>query len=114
MTDMRDNDVAPYRKKSKKSVPKKSNHKHIYEPVILEYWNPQFKFDHRGFVGGVDKYPGSRCNVCGKLATGFPKGSVEEEKMTAHYGVAFSRRDVLNSPEFTYLDVCNVNNIWDL
>lgn len=68
-------DAPKYRKKSKKKTPKKANHKHEWEPVILEYYNKNRDFDReRGFVGGRDFCRGSRCVICQKLALGFPDG----------------------------------------
>lgn len=68
-----DIDFVPYKKASKKTPPRKSKHKHIYEPVILSYFNRNKSFDrNKGFIGGMDTCGGRRCTVCGHLATGFP------------------------------------------
>lgn len=110
-----DNDTIPYRKRSKKTPPKKADHKHEYEPVILEYWNDHLNFDReKGWVGGYDMERGSRCRICGKLALGFPRSSEENAMFSGRFGMSFSRRDVLSGEEFRHLDVCNVKDIWDL
>lgn len=67
-------DVTPYRKKRVKKTPKKANHRHTYEPVILSYFNQNKNFSREtGFVGGMDTCPGSRCTICGRVEYGFPK-----------------------------------------
>lgn len=110
-----DDENTPYKKRSKKTVPKKADHKHDYEPVIIECWNPELKYErNKGFIGGTDLHPGSRCKVCGKLALNFPRGSLEYSSFMEHYGIPFIRREVLKESEFSHLDVCNVKNIWDL
>lgn len=50
-------DEIKYKKKQIKSSPKKSNHKHLYEPVIV--------LDNK--KGGTRIYRGTLCSVCGKL-----------------------------------------------
>ena len=54
-----DNEIAPYKKKSKSSRKSKSSkradHKHDYEKVVLESW--------LGFNWG------SRCRICGRIDT---------------------------------------------
>lgn len=71
---MFDADVPKYRKKAVKKTPKKADHKHLYEPVIVKYLNIYRHYDpSRGFVPGMDICSGSRCSVCGKVEYGFPK-----------------------------------------
>lgn len=57
-------EIPKYRKKAKKNTPKKSKHKHIYEPCVFEYhvsvpWNPQ----------ATNKTIGSYCRICGKMGS---------------------------------------------
>lgn len=57
----------PYKKKSQAKPPKKSKHKHEYEPCVLEYNDIRFSQEH-GIVydrprARFDRY----CPVCGKL-----------------------------------------------
>ena len=61
---------APYKKKSTGNTPKKSKHKHLYEPCVLSYpddwWNKEHLRRSR-----VSRTPfiGSYCPVCGKIGT---------------------------------------------
>lgn len=73
--------IAPYRKKVKKKTPKKADHKHEYEAIVLSYINPnRFFTKERGFFSGHDSCPGRRCTICGRLELGFPKGVFPEHK----------------------------------
>ena len=58
----------PYRKKSKRKVPKKAKHQHQYESVLLKY-----KSDNPFIHGDFECCGGSRCTICGKLVLGFPR-----------------------------------------
>ena len=59
----------PYKKKSQAKPPKKSKHKHIYEPCILEFNGLRFSKEH----GVVYDKPSARisgyCPVCGKVGS---------------------------------------------
>ena len=57
-------EIPKYRKKAKKNTPKKSKHKHIYEPCVFEYhvdvlWSPH----------ATNKSIGSYCRICGKIGS---------------------------------------------
>lgn len=61
-----EDEVMRHRKKSKKKPPKKANHKHEYEPVILEYENRHGKLStEKGFEPAIDYSLGKRCKICG-------------------------------------------------
>ena len=104
-----DVDPTPYRKASKKSPPKKANHKHTYEPVVLSYFNDHMEFSReRGFVGGVDTCGGRRCTICGHLEVGFPK----DFDADVYRGLFWSKEDLkIIYPD---LPVIPVNDIWKL
>ena len=61
-------EVAPYKKKSTGNTPKKSKHKHLYEPCVLSYpddwWNKEH-IRHRQRTPIIGTY----CPVCGKIGT---------------------------------------------
>lgn len=64
-------DEMPYKKGSKRKPPKKADHKHEYESVLFEWWNPDKKLDsEKGFVGDWDYSLGRRCKICGRLQRG--------------------------------------------
>ena len=66
----------PYRsRKSKRKPTKKANHKHEYEPVVLQYWNRYMRVTpEQGWYGGWEECGGKRCVHCGRLEIGFPDG----------------------------------------
>lgn len=103
-------DEAPrYRKKKTKKTPKKANHKHEWEPVILDYWNKNIQFlPEKGFVGGDDSCRGRRCIICGKLAFGFPEGF--EEKPTP--STWWSYRNKHLTMDYPNLPRVRVKDIW--
>lgn len=110
-------DAPRYKKPSKKSPPKKADHKHIYdEKVLLKYFNREATFTpEHGFVGETDWCAGSRCTICGRLKVGFPDGTVPRVVgfVTIPWGDTFRRRRVLK-PEYANLPEVCVNNIFDL
>ena len=58
----------PYRKKSTARPPKKSKHKHLVEPCILEYplmWHMKGQEKSRGNEAVFSGY----CPICGKIGT---------------------------------------------
>lgn len=104
-----DVDPTPYRKASKKSPPKKANHKHTYEPVVLSYFNKTKNFSHeQGFTGGMDTCGGRRCTICGHLELGFPS----DFEPAPHRSFYWERNDL----KITYPDlpVVPVPDIWKL
>lgn len=70
------------RKKAKEKTPKKANHRHSYEPVILSYIQSESKFvrlaGQMQWIGARRYFAGKRCTICGKLDYGFPGGSSAE------------------------------------
>ena len=60
-------DVAKYRKKSQKKTPKKSKHKHDYQPCVLQYSRDEFDKAHGFTPTGIKEIIGSYCPVCGKI-----------------------------------------------
>lgn len=60
-----ENEIMPYKKKATKKPPKKSDHKHIFEPCVLEY-NGERLDRGRGFVPERKTKMDSYCVVCGK------------------------------------------------
>lgn len=65
-----DDDVAKHRKKSKRSVGKKSNHKHNYQPCVFEY--PKIVIDKAHGIVNSDEPEfsmGEYCPVCGKIGS---------------------------------------------
>ena len=56
-----------HKKKSKAKPPKKSNHKHYYEPCILEYPSDWYKKEHEK-SGDKKILIHGYCPICGKLS----------------------------------------------
>lgn len=57
----------PYKKKSQAKPPKKSKHKHEYEPCVLEFYGCRLDQAH-GFVYDEPRVKFNRyCLICGKL-----------------------------------------------
>lgn len=101
----------PYRKKAKKRKPKKANHKHEFEPVILKYFNKQLTFSKtNGFIGGIDYNRGSRCKICGLLRHGFP----DQDTRFLCFPILNMRfgRELLE--EYPDLPIVEVNDYWHL
>lgn len=59
-------EAAPYRKKARHNAPKKSKHKHKYQPCVFEYDGVQLDKAH-GFIPKKETGFGSYCTVCGKI-----------------------------------------------
>lgn len=110
-------DVPRYRKKAKKNPPKKADHEHEYESVILKYTNKYREFNQeRGFVAGTDYAAGRRCIHCGKLTYGFVgAGCVPvagKLEFTDVFGHKHSRREIL--PKYRDIPVVAVKDYWNL
>lgn len=69
---MFDNDIMPYRKKSKKHPPKKADHKHIMEKVLF-------------FCGDNQFILGYRCCVCGRQEVDIMGSMMVKEKDKPYY-----------------------------
>ena len=62
-------DVMPYKKKAKKPTIKKSKHKHIFQPCVVEYPEDWYKKPH--LQSGKRKADiAYYCPVCGKRTSG--------------------------------------------
>lgn len=55
-------EIPKYRKKAKKNTPKKSKHKHTYEPCVFEY-----RVDVPWGHDNTRKIICSYCSICGKI-----------------------------------------------
>ena len=110
-------EVPRHRKKAIKKVPKKSNHKHTFEPVILSYINPNGEFSpERGFISQRDYCAGRRCSICGKLDYGFPDGKpvrVASRIEIPWFGEKVKKHIVIN-PEYKHLPVVEIKDYWKL
>lgn len=61
-------EVPKYKKKSKAKSPKKADHKHIFEPCILEYNFPYGKLEEgKGFQPISQTRIDGYCPICGKV-----------------------------------------------
>lgn len=110
-------DAPKYRKKTKKNTPKKADHAHEYESVILSYINKYDTFSpERGFVTGRSYAAGRRCTICGQLTYGFAGEGVVDVagryEYTDVFGRHHSKRIIL--PKFSHLPVVEVKNYWNL
>ena len=107
----------PYKKKAKKVVPKKADHRHEYEPVIISFHDIRHHINPSsptGFDEGESYCPGSRCKICGRLEHDFPKGSECRERChhSAFYLAIGNRCELMK--EFPELDVVSVDDFWNL
>ena len=62
-----ENEIPKYKKKAVHITPKKSNHEHLWSPIIII---------ESMLILGKHKdisYPGKQCDICGKIKSGFPK-----------------------------------------
>lgn len=57
----------PYKKKSQAKPPKKSKHKHEYEPCVLEFNGLRISKEHGVVYDKPEARIGAYCPVCGKL-----------------------------------------------
>ena len=63
-------EVGRYRKKSKRKPPKKFDHKHVFEPCVLEYNNPYGELSReRGFITTREARIDGYCPMCGKIGS---------------------------------------------
>lgn len=70
--------MTPYKKKSSRRPPKKSDHKHRFSPCVFEY--DGIRFDRtRGFIPSPTASLGSVCSVCGKISHTYPEGYSKKE-----------------------------------
>lgn len=80
-------DVA-YKKKRRKSTPKKANHKHDYQNIVIDFTYPK-NYPVPRFAGKPGQAFESYCTICGKL--GAPQKDEIAEKLfphvcTGHFG----------------------------
>lgn len=59
-------DTPRYKKKSQAKPPKKSKHKHVYEPCVIEYPRDWYKKEHERSVEKRVQIS-SYCPICGKV-----------------------------------------------
>lgn len=101
-----------HRKKASKKTPKKANHKHTWEDVILRE-NITLPFGLG--CDSVSYHAGKRCTICGKLSFGFESGEPvqvsENHRMQTPAGV-FNMPEVL--PEFRSLPMYEVKSIFNM
>ena len=71
------NDIPKYRKKSQAKPPKKSKHKHVYEPCLLEVPLEWYAKPHERTGKTLLKFK-SYCPVCGKI------GDMDRERWWTH------------------------------
>ena len=108
-------EIPKHRKKAQKSTPKKANHKHEYEPIILSYIEPNFKLTPGGFVPGRTYTAGKRCTICGRLDTDFPSG--KRPKVYQRIKMERPSGDVIHHiilHEYLHLPVIKVKSLLDL
>ena len=109
-------EIPRYRKKSQKRPPKKADHKHEYEPVILSYIAEHGDFSkERGFIPMRSFCAGSRCTICGRLNHGFPDGKAvtvaDVKKLPWPTG---DKRFSQIRPEYRSLPVVKLSDYWTL
>ena len=63
-TNLIDDDIPAYKKKSNKKGQPRSKHKHIYETVLLTRY---IHFDFCGPQVSEEKYPTKVCTICGRI-----------------------------------------------
>lgn len=100
---------AKYKKKTSKRTPKKANHKHLYQNVIIEYRYPR-NYPVQNLAGKPTQALESYCTVCGKLSSAkydseaqnlFPKIS------NGFFGFLVARLSDDDSEEKKYWAYCN-------
>lgn len=110
-------EIPRYRKKAVKKVPKKADHKHEYESVILSYINPQSTFSpERGFIPGRDYAAGRRCRICGRLDYGFADSSNPrvETVIRIPWQNGTERKSKLIAEQYRHLPVVRIKDYWTL
>lgn len=63
-----DDQSIPYRKKASKKNPKKSDHKHDFQPCVFEYYCQHLNRE-RGFIKEKEACCGTYCVICGKIGS---------------------------------------------
>ena len=66
-----DENLTPYKKKSKSKPPRKAKHKHDFHPCVFEYNGMRLDEAH-GFVPALGTSIGGYCTICGKISVGTP------------------------------------------
>lgn len=74
------NEVMRHKKKSARKVPAKSNHKHSFQPCILDSYGVEYSREI-GFYRVPELSVAAYCPICGKLSgRRFGSYTVEEQK----------------------------------
>lgn len=89
---MLEGEEVKYRKKSQHRPPKKSKHKHNYQPCMLKALLPSFD-EVRGRVPIYELVKASYCPICGKVK--------DYDFVNLIFGADFKEEEVLNLPIFT-------------
>lgn len=110
-------EIPRHRKKAIKRTPKKADHKHDYESVVLSYLNPYGELSReRGFVTQRDYCAGRRCRLCGKLDYGFADGSNPSVavRITIPWQDGTERKRILVKEEYRALPEVRIKDYWKL
>lgn len=110
-------EIPRHRKKAAKKTPKKADHKHEYEPVVLSYINRNAFFSgERGFVPARDWAAGRRCILCGRLEHGFPDGSHPQvsARVDIPWANGTTKRTIIRKVEFAGLPEIRVKDYFKL
>lgn len=76
-------DITRHRKKAQPKTPKKSKHKHIFEPCVLEQPIDWYKKEHER-SGVIRSKIGYYCPICGKLGDFQEKERWYQRKLVEH------------------------------
>lgn len=60
-------EITPHRKRSQRKSPKKTDHKHDYQPCVFEYDSLEFDKAHGLVPGKIKTGFGMYCTICGKI-----------------------------------------------
>ena len=110
-------DVPKYRKKSKKSSPKKSNHEHEYEFCVFEYEGFSLS-DTLGIQNVMEHSIGTYCRICGKIGdiqTRDSKWVSDSSVYNRGVAVGYKYNDdslVQLNPETRTLPLFSIGNMW--
>lgn len=103
---------ARYRKKAQKKRHKKADHRHEFEPCIIQYFNKNAEYSREhGFVGRIDYAPGSRCRICGMLRHGFPTEVAGSENTWGFLHFVHGPELLKKYPQF---EIITVQDYWTL
>lgn len=107
-------EIPKHRKKAPKNTPKKADHKHEYESVLLSYISKNAYFNPAvGFLPARSWYAGKRCIHCGRLDLGFPDGTCPA--VAHHVNVKDGKKHfVIINPDYAHLPEVRVNDLFDL